>query len=71
MAAPLGSGHAVFDGKTFVPSESLDLPIGTVLDGIVKPLTTQEEWLAFLDSVEGAWVGTDMEEPDELSFEPE
>ena len=30
-----------------------------------KPLRSQEEWRAFLKSVEGSWVGADMEDPDD------
>lgn len=73
MSAPVGSVHirAVFDGKAFVPAEPLDLPVGTVLDGTAQPPPSQEEWHVFLDSVEGAWVGPDMEEPGELPFERE
>ena len=61
--------HAVYDGRAFVPSTPLNLPVGTTINGIVKPPVSQEEWLAFLDSVEGARGDYDFVEPEELPMD--
>ena len=55
---------AKYDGKVLVPEAPLDAKPGDVFDVAPRaPAMAQEEWLTFLNSVEGSWIGTDMEDP--------
>ena len=79
--------HAIYDGRAFVPIESIELPVGSRLTGRVDapPATveartmpdgrprpqTPEEWREYLDGVAGAWADFDFVEPEELPYDRE
>lgn len=63
--------HTVFDGRVFVPTQPVDLPAGSTLDGVVKRPLANEEWLALLDQLHGSWSDFDFVEPEELPMDEE
>lgn len=55
---------AKYDGKVLVPETPLDAQPGDVFQLVPqKTATTQEDWLAFLNNVEGTWPVREMGEP--------
>ena len=61
---------AVFDGEVLVPETPLDAAPASRFDVVPQaqaqaqtPGMTLEDWLAFLESVEGDWPGRKMGEP--------
>ena len=57
---------ARFDGRVLVPEEALGAVQGDLFE--VRPTairTPESDWGYFLDGVEGSWIGSDMEEPND------
>lgn len=72
--------HAVYDGRAFVPTEPVDLPVGATIRGSVEAPAmpdgrprpqTPEEWRDYLAGVSGSWADFDFVEPEGLPYDRE
>lgn len=59
--------RARFDGKVFVPEETIELPVGaTVTLQLPQPSMTQEEWKEFVFRFSGCIDDPTFVEPEDL-----